>query len=92
MNLIPKKRYDQYILAKIVPGIRSGNDTLWIDDSHEVIVEDFPGGVKAEFTIGGVKLRTEIAPLMIGRSDTVAWNGAAVYSIKTDLSIQLLPF
>ncbi|MCP4313097.1 MAG: hypothetical protein GY790_17700 [Bacteroidetes bacterium] len=79
----------QYILAKIVPGIRSGNDTLWIDDSHEVIVEDFPGGVKAEFTMGGVKITTEITPLMIGRDDTTAWNGAAVYSFRTEPSAQV---
>ncbi|MEN8156979.1 MAG: hypothetical protein ABFS10_08515 [Bacteroidota bacterium] len=80
----------QYILAKIVPGIRSGDDTLWIDQSREVVVEDVPGGVKAEFTMGSVKVTSEITALMIGREDTTAWSGAAVYSIKTEPTTPLI--
>ncbi len=72
-----------YVLAKIVPGVKISNEYIWTDKTGNVAVTDFPGGVKAEYYVRGVKITTEIIPLMHGR-DSADWNGKAVFSITTE--------
>ncbi|MDO8586821.1 MAG: hypothetical protein Q7T82_07235 [Armatimonadota bacterium] len=74
---------DSYSLAKLVAGIEVNGKTLWPASARSVRVDDIPGGVVAKYTLGGVRVTTEIVPLLIGR-DTKQQDGAALYSVKTD--------
>lgn len=73
---------DSYLLAKLVTGVEAGGGTMWPASAQAVRVEDIPGGVKAEYELGGVKVTTEIVPLLVGR-DTPEQEGAALYSVST---------
>ncbi len=69
-------------VAKIVPGIEKNKKNIWTDKAKNVKVEDEPGSVVADFEIDGVKLKSEISPLLTN-SDTGSWEGTIIYRIET---------
>ncbi len=73
---------DTYLLAKLSCGVEDGGAQVWTDRARDVQVEDTPGGVRASFRLGRVKVRTDITPLMVGRG-TPEQEGAVVYSVST---------
>jgi len=73
----------QHMLTKLVPGIDRDGRQVWATAAARAQVDDLPGGVRAAFELEGVRVHTEITPLMIGR-DNEAWEGAAFYTIRTD--------
>lgn len=80
--IMDRMSIDQLSLAKLVVGVEAGGRVVWPESAKDVRVEDFPGGVRAEYTLAGVKVTTEIIPLMVGR-DTPAHDGAALYTVTT---------
>ena len=70
-------------VAKIVPGIEKNEKIIWSDKAKNVKVEDAPGSVVADFEIDGVKLKSEISPLL-SNSDTGTWEGTVFYKIGTE--------
>lgn len=74
---------EQYLLAKMVVGVQGQAGMVWGGQSQRAQVKDMPGAVKAEFMLGEVKVTTEFTALMEGR-DSELWDGAAVYSIRTE--------
>ena len=73
---------DSLGLAKLVPGVEIGGKTHWTSEAENVRVEDFPGGVQADFELAGVKVTTRIVPLMVGR-EAKSQEGAVVYEVST---------
>lgn len=72
---------NQHLLAKIVPGVEVNGEVVWTSGASDVDVNDLPGAVGASYAAKGVKVHTEITPLL--RGDGKNWEGAAVYTITT---------
>lgn len=72
---------DCYGLAKIVTGVETGGKLVWTTSARDIGVEDFPGGVRAIYFLGGIKITTEFIPLMVGRG-TPEQEGAALFTVK----------
>ncbi len=72
-----------YELAKIIPALEIDGKRLSPTAATQLDVQDVPGGVIAHFTLGDVRVTTEIYPLLRAH-DTLAWEGAAWYSISTE--------
>jgi len=72
-----------YQLAKIVPLLEIDGDFYGSRYAYDVDTNPIYGGVVSTYRIGGVKVKTEIVPLLRGR-DEEAWHGAALYRISTD--------
>jgi len=70
-------------VAKIVPGIEKDKKIIWSDKAKNVKVEDEPGSVVADFEIEGIKLKSEITPLL-SNSDIGTWEGTAFYKIEAN--------
>lgn len=79
----------EYILARFMPGIVIDGQTYWPKDARNLTVEDEPGSAVAAYSIKGVRVTTQIIPLMIGR-DTTQQDGAAVYVIKTSPAVPVV--
>jgi len=77
---------DQYMLVKMAPGVEGDDGMIWANKAKRAEVVDFPGGVKAEFFLGDVRVTTEITALMEGR-EVDRWEGAAVYRVRTDPAV-----
>lgn len=73
---------DSYALAKLVPGVEINGKLHYSNEAKSVTVEDFPGGVEARFELAGVKVRTRLVPLLLGR-ESPGQEGAAVYEVST---------
>ena len=69
-------------LARIVPQIEIDGKTYSASQAENIQVEDFPGGVVARFTLGGVRVETRFTPLLVGQGEPTRV-GAAVYRIET---------
>lgn len=69
-------------LARIVPQIEVDGKTYSASQAENIQVEDFPGGVVARFTLGGVRVETRFTPLLVGQGEPTRV-GAAVYRIET---------
>lgn len=80
---------DCYTFANLAAGVEVNGKTLWPADATNVRVEDFPGGVVATFQVGGVKVKTEIVPLFVGRG-TKDQDGAALYSVSTSPRVPVI--
>lgn len=78
-----------YGLVKLMCGVEDGGKVLWPEDAQSIKVEDFPGGVAATYSLGRVKVRTEIIPLMAGRG-TKEHEGAAVYRVTTQPAVPVV--
>lgn len=74
--------WDSPGLARFVPGIEIDGKVHWASEAKNVRVEDFPGGVQADFELAGVKVTTRIIPLTVGR-EAKTQEGAVVYEITT---------
>lgn len=72
-----------YQLAKIAPSIMLDGNAYGCRFAYDVDTNPIYGGVLSTYRIGGVKLKTEIIPLMRGR-DEQAWYGVALYRISTE--------
>ena len=71
------------VLVKFAPSVEGSKGAIGATGAEDIVVEDFPGGVTAEFTLGDARVTTEITPLFIGRG-TMACEGAALYTVRTD--------
>lgn len=80
---------DLSYLVKIMPGIEIDGKLILSDQAQNIVVEDFPGGVIAKFKLKNIQIETKIRPLLIGR-ETDAWDGAALYEIKTEPGIPVI--
>jgi len=78
-----------YGLVKLMCGVEDGGKVLWPEDARGVNVEDFPGGVAATYSLGRVRVLTEIIPLMVGRG-TKEHEGAAIYRVTTEPAIPVV--
>ncbi len=74
---------DQYLLAKLAVGVETDDGVVWTDALNRPQVEDFPGGVRADFDLGDTQVTTKFTALLEGQ-DTPDWIGAAVYEVKSD--------
>jgi len=72
-----------YILAKLVPGVRTDDGVLFSDQARQCWTEDIPGGVISEFMLGDVKVTTKVTTMLTDR-DMSVWQGAAIYEIQTE--------
>ncbi len=76
---------DSFGLARFVLGIEIDGKVHWASEAKNIVVEDFPGGVRADFELAGVKVTTRIVPLMVGR-EAKTQEGAVVYEVSTSPS------
>jgi hypothetical protein len=72
----------QCLLARLVAYVEVDGKELGPDDSLDLLVEDFPGGVAANYRLGDVRVTFEVVPLLLGRENTEQ-HGAALYRIQT---------
>lgn len=79
------KFLNQYVLTKIIPGIKSDGQYVWTSDAKNAVVEDFPGGVRSRFNLRDVEVKTEIIPLFFGRGKG-EWAGAAIFKVSSNCS------
>ena len=56
-------------LARIVPQIEIDGKTYSASQAENIQVDDFPGGVVARFTLGGVRVETRFTPLLVGQGE-----------------------
>ncbi len=75
----------QYLLARLVAYVDVGGRRLGPDDSLDLHVEDFPGGVAVEYRLAGTRVSLEVVPLLLGREsvDPAQQCGAALYRLQT---------
>lgn len=66
------------VLAKFAPSVNGRG----AEGAADVVVEDFPGGVRVTFRLGEVRVTSEVTPLFVGRG-TPQCQGAALYSVTT---------
>ncbi|MHB0998675.1 MAG: glucosidase family protein [Armatimonadota bacterium] len=80
---------NEYILTQFIPGIEVDGQVYWPASARKLVVEDFPGGVIATYTVKGIQVTTKFVPLMVGR-DTPEQDGAAVFSIETTPAVPVV--
>ncbi|MCL5271333.1 MAG: hypothetical protein M1457_12465, partial [bacterium] len=78
---VPIEYQKLYLAAKLVAGVETSGGIAWPSQAAEARVEDFAGGVRAQWQAGGATVRTRVTPLFTRRgADT--WEGAALYEVE----------
>jgi hypothetical protein len=72
----------QYLLTRLITYVDVHGKMLGPDDSLDLHVEDFPGGVSATYRMDAVSVSMEVVPLLVGRESNEQ-HGVALYRIKT---------
>ncbi|MGD8777349.1 MAG: hypothetical protein PVH88_00120 [Ignavibacteria bacterium] len=80
---------DYNYLLKIIPALEIEGKIYSTNEAKNITVEDFPGGVIANFKIDDINVETTITPLLVGR-ETSGWEGAVLYEIKTEPSVPVV--
>lgn len=75
---------DLYLLAKLVAGVEVAGQTHWPAEARARRVTDLPGAVEASYQLGKVRVTTRITPLLVGRREAPNWEGAALYTVRTE--------
>jgi len=73
---------ESYMLAKLVTGLDEGNLSTTSGEIKDLEVEDFPGGVRAKYSLGDIRINCMVTPLLAGR-DTDTQEGSALIRITT---------
>ncbi len=80
---------DYNFLLKLMPCLVMDGNVVKPSAFEHVLVEDFPGGVKATINHLGTRMITRITPLLAGRGSEI-WQGAVLYEIETEPSQEAL--
>ncbi|MEN8255373.1 MAG: hypothetical protein ABFR33_07885, partial [Verrucomicrobiota bacterium] len=67
-----------FFVSKMVTSVDGASAT----DATDLVVEDFPGGIGADYMLGGAGIKAVFVPLMVGR-DTAAKEGASLYRLES---------
>ncbi|NLH98847.1 MAG: hypothetical protein GX446_05065 [Chthonomonadales bacterium] len=74
---------EAYGLARVSVHAELDGRRLGPADATAIRVEDLPGGVRAAYRLGAVRVFTEVVPLLRGRGPGL-WEGSAVFAVRTE--------
>lgn len=89
MTYVGDTQFTHYYLAKFMFGAAVNGEEAGPEKIENLVVEDFPGGVNADFDLAGIHLNSKIFAAMEGR-DTPGQDGAAGLIVKAESQADIL--